>query len=181
MGRDKALLSWQGGTLLDHALTRLRSSCTAVRILGGSASRYGDRGVPVDLDAVADAGALGGIFTGLLRMQTGLGLFLAVDMPWAPVTLLRRLLALAEGYDAVVPVSAAGLEPLCAVYRATCLESVRRRLDANDLRVVRFLDDVRLREVSGAELTAFGDPATLLRSLNTPADYAAACGVAEPY
>ena len=34
-----------------------------------------------------------------------------------------------------------------------------------------FWPDVRVREVAAAELAAFGDPAALLRNLNTPEDY----------
>ena len=39
MGRDKALLRWGGGTLLDHAITRLRAVCLEVRILSGREPR----------------------------------------------------------------------------------------------------------------------------------------------
>ena len=39
MGRDKALLPWENGTLLDHAIARLRAVCDEVRILSGPASR----------------------------------------------------------------------------------------------------------------------------------------------
>ena len=58
MGRDKALLPWRGTTLLDHALDRLRRTCPEVRILCGPEPRYGDRGVPVVLDAIPDGGRL---------------------------------------------------------------------------------------------------------------------------
>ena len=126
MGRDKALLPWAGTTLLDHALARLREACSSVRILSGAERRYDDRGVPVDTDAVPDAGPLGGIYTGLLGIGAGAGLFLGVDLPFVTVALLRRLLELSERHDAVVPESPRGPEPLCAVYRSTCLEPIRR-------------------------------------------------------
>ena len=54
MGRDKALLPWNGGTLLDHAVTRLRAVCRDVRVLSGADRRYADRGLPVDVDAIAE-------------------------------------------------------------------------------------------------------------------------------
>src|SRR5450432_4111174 len=55
MGRDKALLEWRGGTLLDHAIGRLRAVCGEVRVLSGSARRYADRGLPVDMPFVTAA------------------------------------------------------------------------------------------------------------------------------
>jgi molybdopterin-guanine dinucleotide biosynthesis protein A len=171
MGRDKALLPWAGGTLLDHALARLRAACPTVRILSGGERRYADLGVAVDLDAVPDAGPLGAIYTGLLQAGAGAGVFLAVDLPFVPVALLRRLIELAEGFDAVVPVSSGGPEPLCAVYRGTCLEAVRRRIEARDLKATSFWPEVRVMEADGARLTGLGPLDALFRNVNTPDDY----------
>ena len=78
MGRDKALLAWNESTLLDHAVARLRAICSDVRILSGAERRYLDRGLPVEIDAVPGAGPLGGIYTGLLAIGPGTGLFLGV-------------------------------------------------------------------------------------------------------
>lgn len=171
MGRDKGLLPWGAATLLDHALARLREVCGEVRILSGPAVRYADRGVPVDVDVLSDAGALGGVLTGLLRLEGKPGLFLGVDTPFVPVGLLRRLLELAEGHDAVVPVSRHGPEPLCAVYRPTCLEPIRRRIASGALKMTAFWPEVRVREVSEDELAGFGDLELLFRNLNAPEDY----------
>lgn len=171
MGRDKALLPWAGGTLLDHALGRLRSVCGSVRVLSGAEERYADRGVPVDVDAVPDAGPLGAIYTGLLHVGAGAGLFLAVDLPTVPVALLRRLLELAEGHDAVVPVSPAGPEPLCAVYRAACLQAVRRRVETGDLKATSFWPDVDVIQAGDDVLAGLGPLESLFRNVNTPVDY----------
>jgi molybdopterin-guanine dinucleotide biosynthesis protein A len=173
MGRDKALLPWRGATLLDATLERLREVCGEVRILSGAEKRYADRGVPVDPDAAADAGPLGGVVAGLGHLGEPPGLFLAVDVPLVPVALLRHLVACSEGFDAVVPLTADGPHPLCAVYRRACLEPIQRRLAAGERKMTCFWPDVRVREVKGPELEAFGDPAEMLRNVNTPEDYAA--------
>jgi molybdopterin-guanine dinucleotide biosynthesis protein A len=170
MGRDKALLPWSGSTLLDVALERLRTCCARVSILCGPEPRYVDRGVPVAVDVVRGAGPLGALLTGLLRLSEEPGLFLAVDLPNVPATLLAYLLALAPGEDVVVPVSARGPEPLCAAYSPSCLEPVRRRLKAGELKMTGFWPSVRVREVTEAELARFGDPAILFRNMNTPED-----------
>lgn len=170
MGRDKALLPWGGSDLLGHALARLRAVTGDLRILCGPEERYRDRGLPVEVDLVRDAGPLAGLLTGLTAASGRPGLFLAVDLPRVPVGLLRRLVERAEGCDAVVPVSRRGAEPLCAVYASGCLEPVRRRLAAGELKMTSFWPDVRVREVGPDELAEFGDPEDLFRNLNTPAD-----------
>ena len=173
MGRDKALLPWQGTTLLDHALGRLGQVCGRVFILCGPDRRYDDHGVPVLLDRTRDSGPLAGLVAGLDLLGPEPGLFLAVDLPHVPVPLLAGLLERLAGADAVVPVSPGGPEPLCAVYSRGCLGAAERRLSAGELKMTSFWTDVRVRQVGAAELLAFGDPGLVFRNFNTPNDIGA--------
>jgi molybdopterin-guanine dinucleotide biosynthesis protein A len=170
MGFDKALLPRGSGTLLDHAVARLRRACGDVRILCGPERRYEGRGADVVVDAIPGAGPLGGVYSGLRCLEDVPGLFLAVDLPDVPEELLAHLLTLAPGWDAVVPVHAAGEEPLCAVYAPACAEPIRRRLEAGQLKMTSFWSDLRVRRVGDTEIAAFGDPLRLFRNLNTPGD-----------
>jgi molybdenum cofactor guanylyltransferase len=172
MGRDKALLRWGRTTLLDHAVERLRSVCGTVAVLSGPAPRYPEAGVPEVPDLVPDRGPLGALVTALEHARAGLVLLLAVDVPFAPEGLLRHLLASAVGADAVVPVAGGRPQPLCAAYRTSCLGPARRRLERGELKMTSFWSDVLVRTVGEPELSRFGDPAELLRNLNSPQDYA---------
>jgi molybdopterin-guanine dinucleotide biosynthesis protein A len=176
MGRDKALLEWEGGTLLDAAVSRLARVSDEVVLLTGQGDRYPERAERRVADAFEDGGALAGVDAGLHAHARSLGLFLAVDLPCVGVELLRHLVDAAREADAVVPVSPRGPEPLCAVYGARCREPIRRRLEAGERRMTCFWPDVRVREVGPDELARFGDPEALFRNLNTAADYSAARG-----
>jgi molybdopterin-guanine dinucleotide biosynthesis protein A len=170
MGRDKALLPWGATDLLGHSVERLRAVTSDVRVLCGPEPRYVDRGVPVEVDPFRDVGPLAGVLAGLTAAAGRPGLFLAVDLPFVPVSLLARLAELAEGFDAVVPVSPRGPEPLCAAYGPACLEPIRRRIAALDLKMTAFWEDVRVRQVSGPELSPHGPLETLFRNVNEPRD-----------
>jgi molybdopterin-guanine dinucleotide biosynthesis protein A len=174
MGRDKALLPWGSTTLLDHAIDRLARVCGEVRILSGSESRYGDRGVAVLVDRLADRGPLAGVARGIESLEGGVGLFLAVDLPCVAPSFLSFLLDAALGSDAAVPVHASGEEPLCAVYGPACLGAVQRRLQLGESRMTSFWPDVRLRTVTDHEIRRYGDPADLFYNVNTPDDLARA-------
>ena len=160
--------------LLDHTLDRLRAAARDVRILSGPEPRYADRGVPVVPDRDQDAGPLAGVVAGLADDGRPPASSWRWTCPSCPSPLLAHLVALAEGADAVVPVTPRGPEPLCAVYGPACLEPVRRRVADGRLKMTAFWPEVRVREVEAAELAAFGDPGRLFRNLNTPDDYEAA-------
>lgn len=174
MGRDKALLAWRGGTLLDAAVARLGRVAADVAILCGEPGRYPGRTEPCLADRRPGEGALGGVHSGLAALRRPLGVFLAVDLPFVPEELLRHLIGSAAGADAVVPFSPRGAEPLCAVYARACRDPIRRRLEAGERRMTCFWPDVRVRRVEPPELERFGDPEQLFRNLNTAEDYAAA-------
>jgi molybdopterin-guanine dinucleotide biosynthesis protein A len=176
MGCDKALLPWGDGTLLGHAIARLRRVCADVAVACGPTPRYEDTGARVITDVIADAGPLAGLVSVLAQTPTPLALVLAVDLPFATPELLRFLVESAGADDAVVPVTDRGPHPLCAVYRTTCLSPARRRLDAGEYKMTAFWPDVRVREVPEAALTPFGDPAHLLSNLNSLKDYQDAAG-----
>ena len=176
MGRDKALLPWRGTTLLDHALMRLRDVCGEAHILCGPEDRYREHGETL-VDAVAGVGPLGGVCAALEGLPAGgQGLFLAVDLPHVPPALLSRLLSLVPGFDAVVPMTGKGPEPLCAVYGRGCLGPILHRLDDGERKMTCFWPDVHVRLVGEAELAEFGETARLFRNINTPEDFAAAAG-----
>ena len=174
MGRDKALLPWGETDLLGHALARLRAISDDVRILCGPEPRYADRGFPVLPDRIEDAGPIAGLLAGLESAPGRPGLFLAVDLPLVPTSLLLHLASVAPGFDAVVPFSPRGTEPLCAVYGQGCLAPIRRRVAAGERAMTSFWPDVRVREVGPDELASFGEGATVFQNVNTPPEYASA-------
>lgn len=177
MGTDKATLPWESGDLLGHAIARLRAITADVRILCGPVGRYHDRAVPVLTDAARDIGALAALLTALRALPPGgTAALLAVDLPLVSLELLAHLIALAPGFDAVVPVSSNGAEPFAAAYRASCLAPVERAVERGDFKLTGFWKEARVREVPAASLTAFGDPERLFLNVNAPEDYDRARG-----
>jgi molybdenum cofactor guanylyltransferase len=99
---------------------------------------------------------------------------LALDLPFVPEALLGFLAEAAAEADLAAPVAEGLPQPLCAAYRRSCTEAVRRQLTAGRFKMTHFWEYVRVREVGPAELARFGDPALILRNLNTTQDYDAA-------
>ena len=157
-GRDKSALVVDGRTILDRQTAALSSVADDVQVVRD--------------DIVPGCGPLGGLHTALTRARHDVAAVVACDMPFVTAPLLAHLLSLSAGVDVVVPRTEGGYHPLCAVYRRTCLDAIARRLADRRLKMTDMFSDVRVREVSGEELSPFGDAHRLLANVNTPADFA---------
>ncbi|MFN8352565.1 MAG: molybdenum cofactor guanylyltransferase [Flavobacteriales bacterium] len=169
MGSDKALLEFEGSTLLHRAIQLLRQHCREVLVIGHP-ERHADPHATVVPDERPGLGPLGGLATALKVARYGRLLVVACDMPMVNDRLLVRLKGLLDqGADAAVPRHEGGLEPLAAAYHRHCMEPFDHCLSTGLLRMTDGLAAVRtahLDLVPGSD----GWPADLFRNLNTPTD-----------
>lgn len=167
MGRDKALLPFRETTFLTHAMDRLREVTPDIAILCGPKPRYEDFGVPVITDAICGAGPIGGLYSALLaasidkREQV---LWLGVDLPLAPSSLLATLLEELTHAEVAMARTTQGIEPLCAAFRTTpTLEAVRRALLDSRLKLASALDELTVRAIDAED--------AWFANVNSPAEY----------
>ncbi len=146
LGRDKAIEPLGGEPLIRRVLARVAQVTDETVVVLNDASRAAELPLSEDVvpavDRYPEAGSLGGIFTGLEAARADWALVVACDMPFLNVPLLRLILSLRAGRDAVVPVIEGRPEPTHAVYSKVCLPHIERRLQANDLKISRFFEDV---------------------------------------
>jgi len=174
MGRDKALIDFQGQPIIVHVIAALRALTNDIVVVSNLSDVYGPLGGPFGARVVADynppCGPLGGIAAGLQAMECELAIVVACDMPFLNVDLLRWLIDQAAGYDVVVPQTGAEYEPLHAIYRRTCTNPIVQRLERGDRRVISFFADVRLRTIEEAAWRVIDPAGRSLVNLNTPGD-----------
>jgi len=170
MGRDKALIDFQGKPIIAHVIDTLRTLVQDVVVVSNRSNSYDLLGAHVVADYDPPCGPLGGIAAGLQAMDSELAIVVACDMPFLNVSLLRWLIDQAEGYDAVVPQTGDEYEPLHAIYRRTCYNPIARRIEQGDRRVISFFADVRLRPIKEAAWRAIDPAGRSLVNLNTPGD-----------
>ena len=148
LGRDKAVEPLGDAPLIRRVLSRVAQVSDETVVVINDAARASE--LPLDGDVVTavdrypGAGSLGGIFTGLEAARADWALVVACDMPFLNVPLLRRILSLRAGRDAVVPVIEGRPEPTHAAYSKRCLPYIESRLQANDLKISRFFEDVEV-------------------------------------
>jgi molybdopterin-guanine dinucleotide biosynthesis protein A len=201
MGANKAFLEFNSQTLLDRALDVMKEACGSAAIVGDPAvfSGFG----PVVADIFRGCGPLGGIHAALImdsmpgqfspgqsspgqtspagksfarQSFTKLNAMLAVDMPFVTAGLIGFLFGLAEESGAVVTVPRIGngLQPLCAIYRREFAVAAERSLRAGLYKIGAVFEDLPLRIVEEAELSAAGFSAEHFLNVNTPDEWRAA-------
>ncbi len=168
-GLDKAALDVGGRTIGERLLAVLRELAAPVFVVGERA-RWPDD-VRVVPDEIPGAGALGGIYTAIVASPCERVLVVGCDMPFLSRGFLERL-AGTEGADVVIPRSAHGYEPLCAVYTKACAAGIRERIAGGDLRAALRPEGVRVTEIGPDVLAAYDPDGLLLANINTPHDYA---------
>ncbi len=94
MGADKALVPFQGRPLVEHALEILRGAGLHAAI-AGARSPLGAYG-PVIEDVEADKGPLGGICAALASISAHRAVFVPVDLPLLPSSLITYMVRQAE-------------------------------------------------------------------------------------
>jgi molybdopterin-guanine dinucleotide biosynthesis protein A len=180
-GADKASLVVDGRRIIDRQIAAVARVTDDIRIVANDPDRYAALGVRVIPDRIRDAGPLGGLHAALLDAAHPAVLVLACDLPFvAPALLEALVVAFGTGdpIDAVVPRSHRGLEPLCAVYAASCADAARRRIDRRELAIHGLLEEIRVREL-GPEVCARFDEGRMFLNVNSPHDYARATGRVE--
>ena len=170
MGTDKAELSLDGRTLLEHALTSVRAVCGDALIIG-SRQRYGGFG-PGYEDIFPDCGPLGGVHSALMHSQTEWNLIIAVDTPFLAPGLLRYLIERASaGVDTVVAPKINGIvQPLCAVYSRRFLPIAEAALRAGKYKLEPLFPRDNTLVLQEDELKQFAFTAEMFENLNTPED-----------
>lgn len=175
-GRPKGLERVGGRRVIDRVAESLREAADSLLLIAndpGASAWLPD--VPIAADVRTHCGSLGGIHAAIVRAGKPV-LVVAWDMPFVPAALLRALRDAGARADAALPESGSrrGVEPLCAYYSTTCVPAIERRLDANDMRVISFFEDVRVERLPEQDVRRFGDPAVLFMNVNTPDDLALA-------
>jgi molybdopterin-guanine dinucleotide biosynthesis protein A len=170
LGRDKAVVEVGGQPLLARVVGSLAWVSSEILVVGRSDGP--PLPVPVRFfpDIFPGRAALGGLYTALSAATYPLVIVVGCDMPFLNPDLLRYLVTLAEGFDAVVPLLGDEPQPLHAVYTAASRDAAADQLGTGDFKLARFLGRLRVRFVPEADLR-WADPE--LRSffnINTPAD-----------
>jgi molybdopterin-guanine dinucleotide biosynthesis protein A len=130
MGTDKALVEFHGKPLVAHALRILREAGLSAAIAGAQPTLQPD--APLIADSEPGLGPLGGVCAAMSSTRVRWSVFIPVDLPLLPASLVEYLLkhARATGRAITLASSAGFTQTFPAVVDRAALPGLQAELDA---------------------------------------------------
>ena len=170
MGRDKAMLPYGDGTLLQTLIDRF-GAFGPVGVSLDRSGRFPFEGAAELVDRFPGAGPMNGVVSGFRETGEDELLLTAVDLPYGDPALALRLSALRGGADAcVVRRSPEEIEPLFAVYGRSCLSAAEDCLKEGRRSLRALFERIDVRYARPEELPGF-DLDRIFTNVNTPEEY----------
>ncbi len=188
MGQNKALIQLGDSPLIEHVIRRLRLVVDELLLITNTPAEYTHLGLPMHSDIIPDAGALGGIYTGLMHASHDVVVCVACDSPFLQPKLLSYLISLLGEYDAVMPYTYSRnkgigvtnpshsthqmiLQTLCAVYAKRCLPVIEQMLNEPDLRVHALRERANILTLAPEIWKTYDSEGHSFFNVNTPEDF----------
>jgi molybdopterin-guanine dinucleotide biosynthesis protein A len=167
MGENKAFIDAGGVPLFERVYHVFREIFPEIIIVANDVSPFEMYDACLQKDIILNRGALGGLYTGLVHSSSYHAFCTACDMPLLNRGFITYMVEERDEYDVILPKIHDGLHPLHAIYSKKCLEPMRQLLDRNDLRIVNFFQQVRVRYIEEMEIKEFDPHMRSLTNVNT--------------
>jgi molybdenum cofactor guanylyltransferase len=170
-GRDKATIEINGKRILDHILAVYSDVFTEIILVTNTPQAYLDWNLLMVTDLFTVRSSLTGIHAGLFYASRPFVFVSACDAPFLKQELVYLLISQARpGADAVMPETAKGLEPLCAVYSKSCLNTVEAHIRQEKLKIQQVFHKSRINRIPEARLRKTDPDLISFININTPED-----------
>ena len=171
MGQNKALMPFMSIPLISYVNTRVSKLTDDVFVTADEADIYRDLGFTCFPDVLPGVGALGGLLTALHYARYPFLSVVACDMPFVNPAIIAAAyeLLLTGGWDAVVPETEKGYEPMHAVFRvSSCLPAVLDAVRDGRRRMVAWFPAVNIRPLGENEYRQYDPEGAAFLNVNTP-------------
>lgn len=173
MGTNKALLSIDGKSVIEHVVAELDSIVNNIIIVTNSFEDYAFLNLPMVEDEWKDMGPLAGIHAGLSATKTEHNLLVACDMPFISARLGSVLLGQLTEYQVAIPKISDKIHPLFAAYRKEVKEEAKAALEQKQLRIREMFRNIHVKIMNEIELNDYGIKLSEsdLFNMNHPEEY----------
>ncbi|WP_303720128.1 molybdenum cofactor guanylyltransferase [Malonomonas rubra] len=173
MGRNKALLDMGGIPLIEKTYRTMAKLFSEVILITNTPEEYAFLNCRCQPDIYPGVGSIAGLHAALSASHTERIFVVPCDMPLLSPELITLLCQTDPTYDAVVPFSRMGLEPLHALYHRRCLPQLERAIRTGDIKIQNVLQDIWTYFLPVCAYRHIPDAEHSFQNINRPEDYAA--------
>ena len=189
-GRDKALVEFNGITMIQRMKKLLAEIHVPEIFLVGERDKYSSSGIPCIPDRWPGEGPLGGILTALLntedrqRISHALISFeserrlrnnfiLSCDMPFLTADWMEELLLRScdSSAEVLLPKSSSGLEPMCSRWLTSARPAIEDQFNKGVRKVTDVFKCLNAEVLDETVWKRFDTDNRLFWNMNTPADF----------
>jgi molybdopterin-guanine dinucleotide biosynthesis protein A len=163
-GANKALFVMGGKSVVERVIAAIPPG-HQIFVITNSPAEYAHLQLPMVPDQYSGAGPLAGIQAGLAHSPHEWNFFLACDLPLLNASIIEKILQAPRNAQVILPETAEGLQPLCALWSQSTLPVVEAALKSRRFSVRTVLTKLSVHRITPSE------PAALL-NLNGPEDLA---------
>ncbi|WP_062351399.1 molybdenum cofactor guanylyltransferase [Bacillus kwashiorkori] len=142
MGRNKALLQYNGITAIERLIVLLERIVNKVIVVGREDTDYSFVSKQIVYDMYHGFGPLAGIHAGLMHSDTEVNLVIAVDMPFVDRDVITFLAHSYKDENALIPKIDNRLQPLFALYHRRIFPSIEQSISNQELSMQLFITKI---------------------------------------
>lgn len=170
-GENKAFVKMGGLPILDRIYSALNGLFEEIILVSNDSVSYIDWNLTIVPDLYPFRSSLTGLHSGLFFAATPYVFVTASDTPFVKKELIKTILDSIEfGFDAIVPETDTGTEPLFAVYSKKSIDAVNLQIARQKFKIRSLFKSLRTKYVS-EDIVREKDPDLLsFININTPAE-----------
>ncbi|MBM4350135.1 MAG: molybdenum cofactor guanylyltransferase [Deltaproteobacteria bacterium] len=170
MGRDKAFIEIDGIPIIQRIYNIFEKIFNEIIIVTNQKESYESFKAKIVSDLIVNHGALGGLYTGLFFASNPYSFCVACDMPFLKESMIQYLIKQADGFDAIVPRTDDGLQPLHAIYSKSCIPPIKKLIDMGKYKIIDFYPLVRIKIIEEPEFINLDRTKESFININTTED-----------
>jgi molybdopterin-guanine dinucleotide biosynthesis protein A len=165
MQSEKGLVLYQNKPFIEHIIEAVLPISNSIQLITNT-NDYDYLACKKRKDIIVDKGPLGGIYTALVHSETRMNLILSCDIPLISTEMLQELIEKhTADFDVSVFEDNDRIHPLIGIYSTTSLPVLKKAIDKNDLKMMRFISNVKHQLIPIAD-----DKKKLFKNINSVAE-----------
>ena len=169
--KNKAFINIGGRSILDHIYSALDGLFEEIILVTNDSISYIDWNLTVVPDLYPVRSSLTGLHAGLYFAATPYIFVTACDAPFINRKLIKTIFdSIEPGFDAIIPETDYGIEPLFAVYSKKCTEPVKRQIDTQKYKIRSLFKHIKTKYVPEKILREKDPDLLSFININTPED-----------